>query len=247
MKLLFSEQNSDYENYQFPYAVWAFPETGETPADIFNAGFLPSSRNLDRFYLCRQVRVNDAKLMPRDKFDYTPERRQFFKTYADIKFGKDVMTFERLDALFASPIISHLLVFTDAEKGGEIGVATLYLEGKSLAFYYYAFYDLNYYARNLGMFMMTSAAALFAERSCKNLYLGTCYSDNALYKTQFAGAEFFNGFRWSGDMVELKFIIQRDQGELRQHLLETDEYRERFYKGDLKKIGEAGEFRVKVK
>ena len=185
MKLLFSEQNSDYENYQFPYAIWAIPEPGETPADIFNAGFLPSSRNLDRFYLCRQVRVNlakfkpssenrrilrkgagiEVKLVPREKFDYTPERRQFFKTYADIKFGKDVMTFERLDALFAAPIISHLLVFTDAATGKEVGVATLYLEGKALAFYYYAFYDLNYYARNLGMFMMTSAVALFAERA----------------------------------------------------------------------------------
>ena len=64
MKLLFSEQNSDYEHYQFPYAVWAVPEAGETPADIFNAGFLPSSRNLDRFYLCRQVRVNLAKFKP---------------------------------------------------------------------------------------------------------------------------------------------------------------------------------------
>src|SRR5665213_584804 len=110
MKLLFSEQNSDYENYQFPYAVWAFPEAGETPADIFNAGFLPSSRNLDRFYLCRQVRVNLAKfkpssenrrilrkgkgigveLVPREKYDYSPGRREFFKTYADIKFGKDL-------------------------------------------------------------------------------------------------------------------------------------------------------------
>jgi arginyl-tRNA--protein-N-Asp/Glu arginylyltransferase len=267
MKLLFSEQNSDYENYQFPYAVWAFPETGETPADIFNAGFLPSSRNLDRFYLCRQVRVNlaklkpssenrrilrkgagiDVKLVPRDKFDYTPERRQFFKTYADIKFGKDVMTFERLDALFAAPIISHLLVFTDAATGKEAGVVTLYLEGKSLAFYYYAFYDLNYYARNLGMFMMTSAAALFAERGCKNLYLGTCYSDNALYKTQFAGAEFFNGFRWSDDLDELKFIIRRDHNELHQHLLETDEYREKFYQGDLEIISLTSKFQIRVK
>ncbi|HZL78291.1 MAG TPA: hypothetical protein VFC17_05510, partial [Candidatus Limnocylindrales bacterium] len=61
MKLLFSEQNSDYEHYQFPYAIWAVPEPGETPSDIFNAGFLPSSRNLDRFYLCRQVRVNLAR------------------------------------------------------------------------------------------------------------------------------------------------------------------------------------------
>ena len=156
------------------------------------AKFKPSSENRR---ILRKGAGIDVKLVPRDKFDYTPERRQFFKTYADIKFGKDVMTFERLDALFGSPIISHLLVFTDLETEKEIGVATLYLEGKSLAFYYYAFYDLNYYARNLGMFMMTSAVALFAERSCKNLYLGTCYSDNALYKTQFMPARnFFNGF-----------------------------------------------------
>jgi arginyl-tRNA--protein-N-Asp/Glu arginylyltransferase len=267
VKLLFSEQNSDYGNYQFPYAVWAFPETGETPAHIFDAGFLPSSRKLDRFYLCRQVRVNLPKfkpssenrrilrkgagigvtLVPREKFDYTPERRQFFKTYADIKFGRDVMTFERLDALFASPIISHLLVFTDLKTGGEVGVATVYLEGRELAFYYYAFYDLNYYARNLGMFMMTSAVALFAGRGVKHLYLGTCYSDNALYKTQFAGAEFFNGFRWSDDLHELKFIIRRDQKELSQHLLETEEYRNEFYQGDLEKITVAGGFRVKLK
>ncbi len=265
MKLLFSEQNSDYENYQFPYAIWAIPETGETPADIFNAGFLPSSRHLDRFYLCRQVRVNlakfkpssenrrilrkgegiEVKLVPRDKFDYSPERRQFFKTYADIKFGKDVMTFERLDGLFNAPIISHLLVFTDAATGKEIGVATLYLEGKALAFYYYAFYDLNYYARNLGMFMMTSAVAEFTARGTRQLYLGTCYLESALYKTQFAGAEFFNGFRWSADLKELKYILRRDQKELRQHLLETEAYRDEFYQGDLEKITAASEFRVK--
>ena len=171
----------------------------------------------------------DVKLVPRDKYDYTAERRQFFKTYADIKFGKDIMTFERLDGLFSSPIISHLLVFIDQKTGAEVGAATVYIEGKELAFYYYAFYDLNYYARNLGMFMMTSAAALFAERGVKQLYLGTCYSQNALYKTQFAGSQFFNGFRWSDDMDELKFIIRRDKKGLSQHLLETDEYRKEFY------------------
>jgi arginyl-tRNA--protein-N-Asp/Glu arginylyltransferase len=265
MKLLFSETNSDYENYQFPYAIWAVPEKGETPADIFEAGFLPSSRQLDRFYLCRQVRVNLGKfnpssenrrilrkgkgisvaLVPRDKFDYTQQRREFFKTYADIKFGKDVMTLERLDALFAAPIISHLLVFTDTETGKEVGVATMYAEGKALAFYYYAFYDLNYYARNLGMFMMTSAAALFAETGVKYLYLGTCYSKTALYKTQFAGAEFFNGFKWSDDIEELKFIITSDKKERSRHLLEMDEFRDKFYDGSLGKIADASLFRLK--
>ena len=267
MKLLFSEQKSDYDHYQFPYAIWAIPEAGEQPSEIFNAGFLPSSRNLDRFYLCRQIRVNlgkfkissenrrilrkgqgiEVELVPREKFHYTPERRQFFKTYADIKFGNEVMSFERLDALFASPIISHLLVFKDTATKAEIGVATLYVEHRELAYYYYAFYDLNYYARNLGMFMMTSAVSLFAGREFKQLYLGTCYSPPALYKTQFTGAEFFNGFRWSNDLDELKYLIGRDKTEQYQHLLESDDFRKEFYRGDLHRIAEAGIFRVKVK
>jgi hypothetical protein len=254
VKLLFSEHKPEYGNYIFPYAIWAVPERGESPADLFHAGFLPSSRNLDRFYLCRHVRVNLARFRPssenrrvlRAKFDYTPERRAFFKTYADIKFGKDVMTYERLDALFSSPIISHLLVFTDEASGAEVGVATLYLEKSALAFYYYAFYDLNYYARNLGMFMMTSAAALFAERKCGYLYLGSCYSANALYKTQFTGAEFFNGVRWSASLKELKYLIERDRRDHAQHLLETEEYRDLFYDGEMENLFAASEFNVKL-
>ena len=266
MKLLFSEHKSDYAHYVFPYAIWAVPEPGESASDLFQAGFLPSSRNLDRFYLCRQVRVDlsrfkpssenrrvlrkgeglEVKLVARDKFDYTPECRQFFKTYADIKFGKDVMSYERLDLLFHSPIISHLLIFTDSRNGGEVGTATLFLQGRELAFYYYAFYDLNYYRRNLGMFMMTSAAMVFADRGVRHLYLGSCYTQNALYKTQFIGAEFFNGFRWSDDLKELKYLLRRDKQEPAQHLLECEEYRQLFYGDDLEKLARGSGFRVKT-
>jgi arginyl-tRNA--protein-N-Asp/Glu arginylyltransferase len=262
MKLVFSEHVSDYGHYVFPYAIWGFPEAGETPSQMFDAGFLPSSRNLDRFYLCRHVRVDLGKfqpssenrrvlrkgegvrfeLVPRAQFDFKPERRAFFKNYADIKFGKDTMSFERFDALFASPIISHLLVFTDSATGAEVGVATLYLEGDALAFYYYAFYDLNYFQRNLGLHMMTSAVAEFARRGARHLYLGTCYSESALYKTQFAGMEFFNGFRWSDDLKELKYLLQRDKPGAEQHLVETEEFRRLFYEGDLPRITAASRF-----
>lgn len=265
MKLLFSEHKSDYAHYVFPYAVWAVPESGESAADMFNAGFLPCSRNLDRFYLCRHVRVRldrfkpssenrrilrkgtgvEVKLVPRDQFDYTPERREFFKTYADIKFGKDIMSYERLDLLFGSPIISHLLVFSEVNGGTEVGTATLYIEGRHLAYYYYAFYDLNYHSRNLGMFMMTSAVMLFAGRGLRHLYLGTCYSQNALYKTQFAGAEFFNGFRWSEDLKELKHLLRRDKQETGAHLLESNEYLGEFHDGGLEEIVAESGFRVK--
>ena len=265
MKLAFSESQPDYGHYIFPYAVWAFPEPGETPADFFVRGFLPSSRELDRFYLCRQVRINlrryqpssenrrilrkgegiSAQLIPRAEFDYTPQRREFYKTYTDIKFGKDTMSYERLDSLFKGRMTSHVLLFTDAASGAEVGTATLYLEPPAVAYYYYAFYDLNYYNRNLGMFMMTSAVALFAERGFDFLYLGSCYSRNALYKTQFAGAEFFNGVRWSGDLEELKYLIRRKRYD--QHLLENEEYREAFYGGDLGRVVSGSSFRVPIK
>jgi arginyl-tRNA--protein-N-Asp/Glu arginylyltransferase len=267
MKLLFSEGKPDYPHYIFPYAVWAFPEPGETPGDLFNQGFLPSSRDLDRFYLARQVRVAlrrfaessenrrilrkgegiTASLIPRKEFEYSSARREFYKDYADKKFGKDVMTYERMDALFQGKITSHLLVFTDTHSGAEVGTVTLYLEPNTLAYYYYAFYDLNYYKRNLGMFMMTHAVALFAREGLPFLYLGSCYLENALYKTQFTGAEFFNGVRWSQNLDELKYLVRRGQQEQPRHLLETEEYRQRFYEEDLTAIASRNGLCVRTK
>ena len=267
MRILFSEYKSDYSHYIFPYAVWAIPEEGETPAQIFSMGFLPSTRELDRFYLCRQVRVDlrcfspssenrrilrkgtgiAYQLIPREQFDYTPERREFYKNYADIKFGKDVMTYTRLDSLFQSRIVSHLLVFHDTEADREVGTVMLYLEPPEMAFYYYAFYDLNYYRRNLGMYMMTTAVTYFAESGFRYLYLGTCYSRNALYKTQFAGAQFFNGFKWSENLKELKYLIQRDQQGVTQHLLETPEYQEKFFAGAFQEQLKSGGFQIDLR
>ncbi|HEY5910796.1 MAG TPA: hypothetical protein VJA21_09360 [Verrucomicrobiae bacterium] len=267
MKLLFSESKPDYSHYVFPYAIWAFPEPEETPAILFDHGFLPSSRNLDRFYLCRQVRVQletfrpssenrrilrkgegiAAALVPRDEFDYTPRRKESYLTYADIRFGKGVMTGERLDALFHAPITSHVLLFTDIQSGTEAGVATLYLEPPALAYYYYAFYDLNFYRRNLGMYMMTYAVRFFAEKGFQFLYLGTCYQPNALYKTQFAGAEFFNGVRWSKDLKELKYLLRRDEHLNREHLLECEEYRRMYYGQEPSGIATAAGVRLRLR
>jgi hypothetical protein len=265
MKLLFSEHKADYGHYIFPYAIWGVPEDDETPGDFFEEGFLPSSRDMDRFYLCRHVRVNLAQyrassenrrilrkgegivaaLKSREEFDYTAERREFYKTYADIKFGKDTMSYERLDSLFSGRITSHVLVFTDAKTSAEIGTATLYLEAERMAYYYYAFYDLKYYSRNLGMFMMTSAVDFFAKCGFAFMYLGSCYNRNALYKTQFEGAEFFNGVKWSADLEELKYLIKREDAEVKHHLLETEEYRDLFWGGEMDKLAAASGFRVK--
>jgi arginyl-tRNA--protein-N-Asp/Glu arginylyltransferase len=217
MKLLFSEAKSDYGNYIFPYAVWAFPESGETPSQILARGFLPSSYALDRFYMCRHIRVAlpeftpssenrrilrkgegiESRIVPRAEFEFTEKRRAFCKAYADEKFKPAGMSLERLDALMNSKSLRMCSSSRTERRRRKLGLSCLYVEEKTAAFYYYAFYDLAYYARNLGMFMMTAAVATLAAAGLKHIYLGTCYSDNALYKFQFAGAEFFNGFAWS--------------------------------------------------
>jgi arginyl-tRNA--protein-N-Asp/Glu arginylyltransferase len=204
--------------------------------------FRPSSEN--RRVLRKGAGI-DARLIPRQEFDYTPERRRFYKTYADIKFGAEVMSLERLDSLFSGKIISHLLLFADAETAAEVGTVCLFLEPPGMAYYYFAFYDLNYYSRNLGMYMMTSAVALFAERGYTFLYLGTCYQSNALYKTQFSGAQFFSGTRWSDNLEELKYLVRREQKE--HHLLESQEYLKEFCDNDLAQLANRTAFRVRVK
>jgi arginyl-tRNA--protein-N-Asp/Glu arginylyltransferase len=264
MNLLFSEADADYARYRYPYVIWALPEPGEQPADFFRRGFLPGSPQMDRFYLCRNLRVNlrrfepssenrrilrkgegiQAEVVPRAQFDYSPARREAWKAFADARFGPGIMTVERLDKLMSGPVISHVLRFADRATGQEVGAALLFVAEPEIAFYYYAFYDLGYLQRNLGMFMMTRAVELFAERGFAHLHLGTCYSERALYKTQFAGIEFFNGFRWSDNLAELRFLLQRDQASAAPHLLEMVEFRDLFYPGTLADLAQLSRFRL---
>jgi len=132
MKLLFSETTPDYGHYVFPYVVWGFPEPGETPADAYAAGFLPGTPAMERYYLCRQVRVPLAEwkptsenrrvlrkseglrceLVPRAAFACTGERRERWLAYAAEKWGEDILSPERLDRMMAGAVITHLLHFT---------------------------------------------------------------------------------------------------------------------------------------
>ena len=262
MKVLFSEAVPDYGHYIFPYAIWGFPEPGETPATFFEAGFLPSTRELTRFYLARQIRIRlqdfqpssenrrilrkgaglKWELLPREKFTLTPEREAFCKTYADARFGAEVMTIERLRTLFSAPVATHIAVFSEAETQKEIGYVVLYLESPRVAFYYYSYYNLAWFEKSLGLFLMTSAVQHFAESSFDYLYLGTCYSERALYKTQFSGCEFFNGFSWSKNVDELKYLVSRQGETPGKHLLESEEYLSKFHEPSVEKL--AGSYRL---
>lgn len=263
MKLLFSEALPDYEHYIFPYAVWAFPEPKETAADLLEAGFLPSTRELNRFYLTRHIRVRlgdftassenrrvlrkcshlRMRLVSQPEFELTPERLEFCHAYAHSRFGEGIMSMERLESLFTAPVATHITIFDDPETGKEAGYVVLYVESPRLAFYYYSFYDLRLFDRNLGLYIMTSVVKSFAEEGIQFLYLGTCYSERALYKTQFRGCEFFNGVRWSREIRELKYLVARQEQTPEGHLLEDQHYLKSFYNSDAFDIAREHGFR----
>jgi len=263
MKLFFSEHQSNYESYIYDYAIWAFPEEGEKPSDVMEKGFLPASLKLDRFYLCRNIRVDlkefasssenrrikrkgegiTCKLVRKEDFEFNQERQDFCHDYAEKKWGKGIMDYERLNRTISSPVITHVLVFTEAEK--EVGYVAMYVEGTELAYYYYSFYDLDHPFRSLGMYMMISAIEYFKQLTSKYIYLGTCYSRKATYKTQFAGVAFFNGFCWSHDLAELKYLVDRQEKERPgRHLLDTPAYLDQYHNGDIGNLLSKGGFKI---
>lgn len=265
MKLLFSEATSDYGQYLYPYVVWATPEPGETPADFYERGFLPAAPDLSRYCLCRQIRVVLSRftpssenrrilrkgngialrLIPRAEFDYSPARRDAWVAFARERFGPGVMPSERLDRVMSQGVITHLLHFTRETDGRELGTALLHLDPRRVAHYYYAFYDLGEFRNSLGLHMMTRCLGHFAALQYHAVYLGTCYSRRALYKTRFPGVEFFNGNCWSPDLDELKFLIDRDATDgSAGHLMNHADYLPRFWDGRIGNLIEAGAFRL---
>lgn len=263
MKVLFSEFAPNYGSYRYPYVVWGCPEPGETPADLYEAGFHPATPDLGRFTLCRHLRVPlagwqpssenrrvlrrggslDVSVVPRNAFHYTDDHRQQWLAFAEERFGAGVMGSARLDGLMAGRVISHVLVCRDLGEGGrEVGAVLLYLEPGRMAHYYYAFYDLRHSSRCLGMFLMTRAAVEFQAAGYGHLYLGTCYSKKALYKLQFEGLEFFNGLAWTTDLDQLRFLVARDAQA--GHLLEDPWFLERV--GGVTELAGSGRFRLQV-
>lgn len=227
MKLLFSEAQPDYGHYVFPWVVWAFPEPGETPSDMLERGFLPSARDLSRWYMARQIRVDlgrfspssenrrilrkgeglSCTLVPAAEFALTDDVREVCLRYAAERFGDGVMGRERLEGIFASAMVSHVLVCRDGDR--EVGWVALLLDRGRTVFYPYAFYESEGRGRNLGMFLMTHCVDRFTRDGFRHIHLGTCYSGSALYKTQFPGTEFWDGTLWRSDLAALKGMLAR--------------------------------------
>ena len=234
MKIFLSESLVDYSTYTFNYAIYCKQENPEETADIYRKGFLPYSNSLSlkepHYYLARSLRVNlsefkdtsenrrlDKKIQvfePRISLHKKEELikdakfQAFCLDYANTKF-KGNMSAERFEYILNWPYFNYILKFETSE-GKLMGYVFGVLTNESMH-YWFSFYDLNFPQAGLGKWMMYRSIVWAKEQALKELYLGTCYGEKAMYKMRdFKGLAFFDGNQWDTDMKKLKAKCKTD-------------------------------------
>ncbi|OGY60203.1 MAG: hypothetical protein A3F24_00500 [Candidatus Colwellbacteria bacterium RIFCSPHIGHO2_12_FULL_44_17] len=174
---------------------------------LYKEGFVATRLGKEKFQQIKslRVRLNDFKL--------SSENRRVLKNNEDIKvsvrklpfenyswqigklgldfytkkFGKKIMTANKLRELFTDPEQSSMnIAFVYQIEKKPIGYC-LALETKNIIHYSYPFYDLTL-GRSLGMAMMLKAIQYAKENQKEYIYLGSSQK----YKEQFKGLEVFD-------------------------------------------------------
>ncbi len=234
MKIFRSESLVDYNTYTFNYAIYCRQdETAETD-EIYRSGFLPYSNALQlttpHYYLARSLRVDLEQFKPTSenrrvakkvvelqpeitlyqKSDFNNEAtfQKFCLDYAAIRFD-GAMPQARFDYIYDWPHLSHIFEFKAAD-GPILGYVFAVMTDEILH-YWFSFYDLQYSRLGLGKWMMYKIIEWSKEKGLKEVYLGTCYGEKAMYKMRdFKGLSFFDGNTWNTDMKLLKQKCKSD-------------------------------------
>jgi arginyl-tRNA--protein-N-Asp/Glu arginylyltransferase len=253
MKLFFSEFKPNYDKYSFPYQVWLLKEEGDLVESIYQVGFLPTRHLKNIYYLSRSLRVDldlfetssenkrilnktsdfEADLIPLSDFDYTPAVQKMCKDYAEAKMGKGVFSSQTIKNIFNNGIYNYVFIFKKISDQSVVGYAVCFISG-NLIQYAHSFYNSNYIGQNLGARMILQSVVWGKQNNKRYAYLGTCYQRESLYKTEFKGVNFFNGFRWSENIQELKKLITGIEEE--EYLLKNKKFIEEFYSDGLQNI-----------
>jgi leucyl-tRNA---protein transferase len=227
MKYIFNELNLDSKDYQYPYMIYAKKEEDEDIDRVYSMGFLPTRIEKNLFYLSRNLRIN------LENFELTSENRRILKKveglemeskslenfefsydisklaaeYFKSKFGKKIISTQKLKWLFESNFFTNILVYK--YNGKKIGYC-ISMETPDLLHYAYPFYSEEMINSNIGMGMMLKAILYAKETERKYIYLGTVYTEQSQYKLQFKGLEWFDGQEWNRDINLLKEKIDEE-------------------------------------
>ena len=233
MKIFLSESLVDYQTYTFNYAVYCRQDNEEEITSIYRKGFLPYRNHTElttpHYYLARSLRVNLSEFKPSsenrrvdrkiqvlspqlkvvDKKDFEKNNafEQFCLDYVEKRFN-GAMTKEHFDYVYNWVYLNKIFVFTTTND--KILGYVFAVQNSEILHYWFSFYDVQY--SGLGKWMMFSVIEWAKNNRLKEVYLGTCYGEKAMYKIRdFKALSFFNGNEWSTDMKLLKKKCKSDK------------------------------------
>jgi leucyl-tRNA---protein transferase len=227
MKYIFKEHTSDYQNYKFPYLIYAEAEKDDSVEDMYNKGFLPSRIKNNYYYMSRNLRIDleNFELSSENKrilkkteglivkneilkdFEFNYDISKLASEYFKERFGKLIISPQKLKWLFSSEFFTNILTYKMDNKVMGYCIA---MESQNILHYAYPFYEPKYIGQNVGIGMILKAIELAKNSGKKYFYLGTAYAKEASYKLQFKGIEWFDGENWNSDINLLKEKVKND-------------------------------------
>ncbi len=247
MKIFFAEAKHNYGSYFFPYQVLLKTEQGDNLTRVYQSGFLPFRNNKNLFYLSRSCRSNienfslssenkrvlknTSHLVPKNvslaDFKYTPKVQKACKDWAKGRGWK--ISTASLKTIFTDHIFNQAIIWKDTTNNNIICYQVLY-KNDDLVHTNSVFYDSKYHDVGIGTRVLIEVSKIAHQEKLKHAYMGTCY---AMYKRNIPGFEFFNGFEWSANIKELKYINEREGPN---YLLKEKDYLENFQEGGMETI-----------
>jgi hypothetical protein len=231
MRTFHGEFAHDYGTYAFGYQVHGELTEGEDAHIAYEQGFLPRSNDpavTNRFYMARSVRVPLTRYAPTSenrrilkKFDGTLEEavlsrealskdesfKSLFLSYFEKKHGIGVMSKDRLDGIFRTPLPLRGIRYST--QGTPVGYA-LEIADHGFLHYWYPVYESERAGTSLGMWMMLDAVRRAGSEGRLYAYLGTAYGEKGRYKMNLEPLEFWNGEEWKDDREALKALIKTE-------------------------------------
>lgn len=252
MRIFHAELASNPAFYAFGYSTYAQFEDGDRLDDCYAQGFVPFvgavTQPENMLYMARgaRVRVQEYKreryqryaedklraIAPTDSIICTEYERanhpdiaavaNFMLAYFHYRFGKASMPRARLEAILASPLMTHIVTY---QLHGETVGYLLETRGDTFTHLWYYGYLQKYEKNCLGLHIFTD----FVERAKKAgktyAYLGSTYGNHMRYKSYYRPLEYWNGEVWVDDPKgkKLKQLLASDS---LRHLAFSDSWRE---------------------
>lgn len=232
MRIIRKEFGSDYQRYHFGYSIWGILEPGDQLNEVYAEGFLPYSGHEyheKTLYMARSIRIDLQRLqlnsenrrilrkadwqftrtaVPFESFDANPAFLSFCNRYFRLRHKRDILRSGKLRAVLSSGFVTEVVAY-NGPKGHPVGYV-LIVSDERMSHFWFSFYDLSYMRRSLGMWMMIQEVLAARDKGKSSMYLGTCYGEGALYKTNFDAVEWWTGCGWSDDVKQLKHLAREE-------------------------------------